>query len=129
MSSYFISHYIKLFHFKSPHFTISYFTLSFIILHYFTLSPIILFPYFSVAVSRDENDYSSKLNSREHSQYGEHSSNPFGDEEDSSNPFGIEDEVENEVVATGVLGGGRGVPGTGTGTVAHTDSTATAHSK
>lgn len=117
MSSNFISLYFKLSHFKSPHFTISY----------FTLSPIILFPYFSVAVSRDENDYSSKLNSREHSQYGEHSSNPFGDEEDSSNPFGIEDDVENEVVATGVQGGGRGVPGTGT--VPHTDSTATAHSK
>ena len=80
-----------------------------------------------MAVSRDENDYSSKLNSNEHSPYGEHSSNPFGDEEDSSNPFGIEDEVENEVVATGVLGGGRGV--SGTGTVLHTDSTATAHSK
>jgi hypothetical protein len=74
-----------------------------------------------VAISRDENDYSSQLNSGENCPYGERSSNPFGDEEDSSNPFGIEDEVESEVVATRAQG-------TGTG-VANTDSTTTAHIK
>jgi hypothetical protein len=86
----------------------------------------LLFLYLSVAICRDENDYSSKLNSGENSPYGERSSNPFGDEEDSSNPFGIEEEVENEVVATGTQGGGRGGVGTG---AALPNSAATAHSK
>ena len=58
---------------------------------------LITFFFISVEIARKENKYSSLLSAGNDNPFGEHSSNPFGEEEHSLNPFGDEDGMgENE---------------------------------